>query len=60
MTLIEKELGPDKLEDIFESLSDFDKPVAAASLGQVYKAFLKGTGVAGIFIDIFWQEFLWT
>jgi predicted unusual protein kinase regulating ubiquinone biosynthesis (AarF/ABC1/UbiB family) len=48
LIFIEKELGPAKLEDIFESLSDFKKPVAAASLGQVYKAYLKGTGVAGI------------
>jgi predicted unusual protein kinase regulating ubiquinone biosynthesis (AarF/ABC1/UbiB family) len=60
LTLIEKELGPDKLEDIFESLSDFDKPVAAASLGQVYKAHLKGTGVAGTFINIFDENFFLT
>jgi len=46
LQIVEKELSPVKLEDIFENLSDFNKPVAAASLGQVYKAHLKGSGVA--------------
>jgi aarF domain-containing kinase len=30
--------------DVFVRLSDFDKPIAAASLGQVYRAELKGSG----------------
>lgn len=38
--IIESELGT-KLEDVFERISA--SPVAAASLGQVYKAELKGT-----------------
>jgi predicted unusual protein kinase regulating ubiquinone biosynthesis (AarF/ABC1/UbiB family) len=33
-----------KPEDLFETINAFDKPVAAASLGQVYKARLKSTG----------------
>ena len=44
---IEEEMGGVRPEDVFESLSAFEKPVAAASLGQVYKAKLKSTGVTG-------------
>lgn len=39
--LIEEELGQ-KIEDVFESIDPI--PVAAASIGQVYSAYLKGTG----------------
>ena len=36
-----------KVEEVFQTLDAFDKPIAAASLGQVYKAKLKdGTYVA--------------
>eukprot|EP00611_Tribonema_gayanum_P008597 TRINITY_DN18194_c0_g1_i1.p1 TRINITY_DN18194_c0_g1~~TRINITY_DN18194_c0_g1_i1.p1 ORF type:complete len:1066 (+),score=380.32 TRINITY_DN18194_c0_g1_i1:141-3200(+) len=40
---LEASLGR-KLEDVFEDASVFAKPVAAASLGQVYKARLRATG----------------
>ena len=33
------------LEDVFEDVSAFDEPVAAASIGQVYRARLKANGV---------------
>lgn len=39
--LIEEELGQ-KIEDVFESIDPV--PVAAASIGQVYAAYLKNTG----------------
>jgi predicted unusual protein kinase regulating ubiquinone biosynthesis (AarF/ABC1/UbiB family) len=40
--LIQKTIGENvRLEDVFEDVSCFDKPVAAASIGQVYKATLK-------------------
>ena len=40
--LIQKTIGANvKLEDVFEDVSVFDKPIAAASIGQVYKAKLK-------------------
>ena len=40
--LIKEQLGR-PLEDVFEDVRAFDKPVAAASIGQVYKAKLKQT-----------------
>ncbi|OUS48377.1 ABC1 family-domain-containing protein [Ostreococcus tauri] len=40
--LIREQLGK-PLDDIFEDVSAFDKPVAAASIGQVYRAQLKRT-----------------
>lgn len=40
-SLMEAELGQ-KIEDVFESIDPI--PVAAASIGQVYSAYLKGTG----------------
>jgi predicted unusual protein kinase regulating ubiquinone biosynthesis (AarF/ABC1/UbiB family) len=40
---MEKSFGR-KLESIFEDTSVFKKPIASASLGQVYKARLKSTG----------------
>jgi predicted unusual protein kinase regulating ubiquinone biosynthesis (AarF/ABC1/UbiB family) len=42
--LIRQELGK-PLEDVFEDVSAFEEPVAAASIGQVYKARLKATKV---------------
>jgi hypothetical protein len=40
--LIQKTIGENvRLEDVFEDVSCFDKPIAAASIGQVYKATLK-------------------
>ncbi|KAG5187551.1 protein kinase:ABC1 family [Tribonema minus] len=46
--IIEAQLGGARIEDVFESRAAFDRPVAAASLGQVYQAKLKqdGTTVA--------------
>lgn len=41
--ILERELGR-PVASAFESVQSFDKPIAAASLGQVYKARLKGTG----------------
>lgn len=41
-TLISEQLGR-PLEDVFEDVSVFDKPVASASIGQVYRARLKKT-----------------
>ena len=41
--ILERELGM-PVASAFESVKSFDKPIAAASLGQVYKARLKGTG----------------
>jgi predicted unusual protein kinase regulating ubiquinone biosynthesis (AarF/ABC1/UbiB family) len=38
-----------KPEDLFETINAFDKPVAAASLGQVYKARLKSTGIIYVY-----------
>ena len=43
----ERDLSGQRLSELFEDLSAFDKPVAAASLGQVYKARLKKGGTAG-------------
>jgi len=43
MALVEAELGR-SIEDVFESVGV--EPVAAASIGQVYKATLKGSGKA--------------
>ena len=43
-TLIQEQLGGQRLEDVFEDFRAFDSPVAAASIGQVYKAKLKVTG----------------
>ncbi|CAN0257094.1 unnamed protein product [Pylaiella littoralis] len=40
--ILERELGV-PVATAFESASSFDRPVAAASLGQVYKAKIKGT-----------------
>ena len=51
-------MGGVRPQDIFESLSAFDKPVAAASLGQVYKAKLKSSGVSGNFIYLSSSIFL--
>jgi len=42
--IIENELGA-RIEDVFVSREDFKKPVAAASLGQVYQARLKENGI---------------
>ena len=40
--LIRQQLGAGvDLEDVFEDVSAFDEPVAAASIGQVYRARLK-------------------
>ena len=40
--LIQRTIGENvRLEDVFEDVSCFDKPIAAASIGQVYKATLK-------------------
>ena len=40
--LIQKTIGENvRLEDVFEDVSCFDEPIAAASIGQVYKATLK-------------------
>jgi predicted unusual protein kinase regulating ubiquinone biosynthesis (AarF/ABC1/UbiB family) len=36
-----------KLKEVFESLDAFERPMAAASLGQVYKARLKQKGTPG-------------
>ena len=47
---VEQEMGGLRPESVFESLAAFEKPVAAASLGQVYKAKLKSTGVSGYFL----------
>ena len=47
---LEQEMGGLRPETVFESLAAFEKPVAAASLGQVYKAKLKSTGVSGYFL----------
>ncbi|CAM9430029.1 unnamed protein product [Ectocarpus sp. 12 AP-2014] len=41
--ILERELGV-PVGKAFESVESFDRPIAAASLGQVYKARLKGTG----------------
>ncbi|CAM9549029.1 unnamed protein product, partial [Hapterophycus canaliculatus] len=41
--ILERELGM-PVGDAFESVASFDSPIAAASLGQVYKARLKSTG----------------
>lgn len=41
--ILERELGV-PVASAFESVSSFDRPIAAASLGQVYKANIKGTG----------------
>ena len=41
--LMKAQLGTSRLEDVFEDASVFDKPIAAASIGQVYKARLKRT-----------------
>ncbi|CAM9387684.1 unnamed protein product [Choristocarpus tenellus] len=41
--ILERELGT-AVEDVFVNLRAFDRPIAAASLGQVYKAVLKETG----------------
>lgn len=46
LKIIERELKGKKPEELFETLTAFEKPVAAASLGQVYKARLASTGVA--------------
>jgi aarF domain-containing kinase len=42
--LIQEQLGGQRLEDVFEDIRAFDSPVAAASIGQVYKAKLKASG----------------
>jgi ABC1 atypical kinase-like domain len=42
--LLEAQLGC-PIEDVFESRAPFERPVAAASLGQVYKAKLREGGV---------------
>jgi predicted unusual protein kinase regulating ubiquinone biosynthesis (AarF/ABC1/UbiB family) len=42
--LIQAQLGGQRLEDVFEDVRAFDAPVAAASIGQVYKAKLKASG----------------
>ena len=46
LAIINRELGTKGFtaSDVFTSLEDFDKPIAAASLGQVYSATLKGSG----------------
>eukprot|EP00903_Cladosiphon_okamuranus_P014388 g13356.t1 len=41
--ILERELGR-PVASAFENVRSFDKPIAAASLGQVYKAKLKGSG----------------
>jgi aarF domain-containing kinase len=41
--LVERELGL-PLEQVFESASSFERPIAAASLGQVYRARLRESG----------------
>eukprot|EP00752_Nemacystus_decipiens_P004220 g3855.t2 len=41
--ILERELGM-PVASAFESVRSFNEPIAAASLGQVYKARLKGTG----------------
>ena len=41
--LIKAQLGISRLEDVFEDVRAFDKPIAAASIGQVYKAKVKRT-----------------
>lgn len=41
--ILERELGM-PVGAVFESVTSFDSPIAAASLGQVYKAKLKSTG----------------
>jgi len=38
--------GEEKVRSMFDSMSAFDEPVAAASIGQVYKASMKGRPVA--------------
>ena len=40
--IMKQELGVESLSEVFDDISD--EPVAAASLGQVYKAKLKGSG----------------
>ena len=42
--LVRQQLGGRRLEDVFEDASAFDRPVAAASVGQVYRATLKPGG----------------
>ena len=42
--LVRQQLGGRRLEDVFEDASAFDRPVAAASVGQVYRAKLKPGG----------------
>ncbi|CAM9358813.1 unnamed protein product, partial [Phaeothamnion confervicola] len=41
--ILEERLGA-KLETVFADIAAFDRPLAAASLGQVYRAKLKSTG----------------
>lgn len=43
----EKELKGLRPKDVFESLDAFERPMAAASLGQVYKARLRQKGTPG-------------
>eukprot|EP00442_Polarella_glacialis_P058753 CAMPEP_0115128404 /NCGR_PEP_ID=MMETSP0227-20121206/51106_1 /TAXON_ID=89957 /ORGANISM="Polarella glacialis, Strain CCMP 1383" /LENGTH=982 /DNA_ID=CAMNT_0002532937 /DNA_START=68 /DNA_END=3016 /DNA_ORIENTATION=+ len=38
--------GEDKVRSMFDDMAAFDKPVASASIGQVYKASIKGREVA--------------
>ena len=44
LDLIEEQLGPGSVGELFEGLDKSSHPIAAASLGQVYKATLKMTG----------------
>jgi len=43
IAVIEKELGPGSVKKLFEELGPETQPIAAASLGQVYRLKLKGT-----------------
>jgi len=49
--IIEEELGR-KLEDVFEGLGPSPKPMAAASLGQVYKWRLRGDDVRHVAVKV--------
>jgi predicted unusual protein kinase regulating ubiquinone biosynthesis (AarF/ABC1/UbiB family) len=45
--LVRAQLGGLDLEDVFEDVGAFDAPVAAASIGQVYKAKLRESAPGG-------------